>query len=132
MDFLIPVSWNVKHGPNKTSSLSNVALDTLKYLKNFCGCGYRSSYREYNFPLVTFDSLLDLPKTSSFLYVSRSKQHSPCQCYILVVHDVTGSVLVRGDCRSSARPLIKNRQRLKSLPRLSQRLKSLVRIPSNH
>jgi hypothetical protein len=44
------------------------------------------------------------PKLLSFLYVSRSKQQSTHQCYILAVHDVTESVLVRGDCRSSARP----------------------------
>jgi len=46
---------------------------------------------------------LDVPKTS-FLKASRSKQQS-----------------------TSARPRIKSRQRLKSLLRLSQRLKSLVR-----
>ena len=32
-DFLILVSWNVQLGPSKTSSLSNVAPETLKYLK---------------------------------------------------------------------------------------------------
>jgi hypothetical protein len=62
-----------------------------------------------------------------FLYVSRSKQQSTHQCYSLAAHDLTKSVPVRTDCRCSARPRIKNRQRLKSLPRLLQRLKSLVR-----
>jgi hypothetical protein len=32
-DFLILVFWNVRLGPSKTSSLSTVALDILKYLK---------------------------------------------------------------------------------------------------
>jgi hypothetical protein len=32
MDFLILVSLNVKLGPSKTSSLSNDALDILKYI----------------------------------------------------------------------------------------------------
>jgi len=45
-DFLILVSWNVKLGPSKTSSLSNVAVDTLKYLKNFCGRAFKPYYRE--------------------------------------------------------------------------------------
>jgi len=67
------------------------------------------------------------PQLISFLYISLSKQQSTPQCYILAVHDVTESVLVRGDCRSSARHGKKNLQRLKSLLRLSQRLKSLVR-----
>jgi len=44
------------------------------------------------------------PQLLSFLYVSRSKQQSTHQCYILAVRDVTDSVLVRGDCCSSARP----------------------------
>jgi hypothetical protein len=46
------------------------------------------------------------------------------QCYI---HDVTVLEFVREECRSSARRRIKNCQRLKSLRRLSHRLKSLVR-----
>ena len=49
------------------------------------------------------------PKLLSCLYVSRSKQQSTHQCHILAVHDVTESVLVQGDCRSSARHRIKNR-----------------------
>ena len=32
-DFLILLSLNVRLGPSKTNSLSNVALDILKYLK---------------------------------------------------------------------------------------------------
>ena len=65
---------------------------------------------------------MDVPKTS-FLYVSRSKQQSTHQSYILAVYDVTESVLGQGDGRFSARPYTKkNRQRLKSLPGLSQRL----------
>jgi hypothetical protein len=34
-DFLILVSLNVRLGPSKTCSLSNFALDILKYLKLF-------------------------------------------------------------------------------------------------
>jgi len=64
-------------------------------------------------------------KLLSFLKVSLSKQRSTHQCYFLAVHGVAESV--RGDCRFSGRPRIKNRQRLKSLLQLSQRLKSLVR-----
>ena len=45
-DFLILLSLNVRLGPSKTNSLSNVALDILKYLKNIFGCVFRSSYRE--------------------------------------------------------------------------------------
>jgi len=45
-DFLILVSWNVRLGPSKPNSLSNVALDILKYLKTYCGRAFRSSYRE--------------------------------------------------------------------------------------
>ena len=58
---------------------------------------------------VAFDSLLDYTKLLSFLYVSLSKQQSTHQSNILAVHDVTEPVLVRGDCRSSARPRIENR-----------------------
>jgi hypothetical protein len=71
------------------------------------------------------------PKLFSFLCVSRSKQQSTHQCYVLAVHDVTESVLVQGDCGSSARPHIKDRQSLKSLPLLSQWLKSLLRGRAN-
>ena len=34
-DFLILVSWNVRLGPSKTKSLSNVAIDILKYQNTF-------------------------------------------------------------------------------------------------
>ena len=64
---------------------------------------------------LTFDSLLDVLKTSSFLYISRAKQQSTHQYHILAIHDVIESVLVRGDVGSSARSRIKNRQRLNRL-----------------
>jgi len=44
-EFLFLVSRNVTLGPSKTSSLSNVALDTMIYLKIICGYALRSSYR---------------------------------------------------------------------------------------
>jgi len=47
------------------------------------------------------------PKLLSVLYVSRSKQQNTHQRCILAVHGVNESVLVQGDCRSSARPDIK-------------------------
>lgn len=62
------------------------------------------------------------------------KAHTSVTTYILAVHDVTELALALGDCRSSARPSIENRQLLKSLPRWSQRLKSLLRrwpMPTN-
>ena len=45
---LSPSYLCVKTAPSKAISLclSNVAVDILKYLKNFCGCAFRSSYRE--------------------------------------------------------------------------------------
>jgi hypothetical protein len=49
--FLIPVSWNVKLGPSKTSSLSNVALHIPFFGGEGSRCACRSLYREYNFPL---------------------------------------------------------------------------------
>jgi hypothetical protein len=65
-DFLIVVSWNIRLGPSKTSSLSYVALYILKYLKSFMvmlsGLRRGSSIFLY----VTFYSLLDVPKTSFF------------------------------------------------------------------
>jgi hypothetical protein len=64
------------------------------------------------------------PKLLSFFYVSRLKEQSTHQYYILAVHDVTLSV--QGDCRSSAWPHINNHQHLILLLLLLQQLKSLT------
>ena len=50
-DFLIPVPGNIRLGQRRTSSLSNVASDILKYLKNFCGCVFRPSWKAHSFPI---------------------------------------------------------------------------------
>ena len=57
-----------------------------------------------------FDSLSKCPKIFSLLSFSISKQQITHQCCTLAVNDITESV--RGDRRCSARPHIKNRQRL--------------------
>ena len=86
--------------------------------KKVCGCAHRSSYRELNFPLCSLCLVIGLIQNffRSFTFRVRSnKAHTSATFF--QSHDVT---------EFSALPRIKNRERLKSLSRLSQRLKSLV------